>query len=174
LQAASEGRLQERFEPIIIRLQDIHDENRLKSWSISLATYYVAVQGYSVGFEKFELLKWDYPKFIEYCTRRGIVNSKEVYRNIRNKTGIEHPLPTRAVLVQKLADLISEYPNINELLDNILNAGTEFFSIFVRSLLDREATEKWLNRSGEQDIGTPLLSINEHILLLSDIALSMC
>jgi hypothetical protein len=47
LQSASEGCLQERFEPILIRLQDIHEESRLKVWSMALATYYGAVQGYT-------------------------------------------------------------------------------------------------------------------------------
>lgn len=44
LQAAATGRLSERGKGIFGRLRDIRDDSRLKSWSVSLGTYYVAVQ----------------------------------------------------------------------------------------------------------------------------------
>jgi hypothetical protein len=59
------------------------------------------------------------------------------------------------------------------LLEKLSKSGDDFFAVFVRGLIEREANEKWIDRSGEREIGTPLMSVEEHCDLLSQIALAM-
>jgi len=62
---------------------------------------------------------------------------------------------------------------MEKFLEQLHRSGTDFFSVFVRGLIDREANEKWIDRSGDRDVGSPLLTVDEHCELLSQIAISM-
>lgn len=127
----------------------------------------------SVGFGKLELKRWAEPQFMTYCKNRRIINAEEIYRLVSDRLGPTHALLTRAVLVKRLIDVATKSQSLEALLEQLHKSGTDFFSVFVRTLIEREANEKWIDRSGEKEVGTPLLSVEEHFDLLSHIALAM-
>ena len=131
------------------------------------------IKGYSVGFGKLELCRWAKPQFIDYCTKREVENPEELHRRVSERLSPNHALLTRAVLVKRLVGEAKKSPSLDGFLDQLQKSGADFFSVFVRGLIEREATEKWLDRSGENEVGTPLLTVDEHCQLLSQIALSM-
>ncbi len=131
------------------------------------------IKGFSVGFGKLELHRWAKSQFINYCTNRQVDNPEELYRRVSERLWPDHALLTRAVLVKRLVDVAKKSPTLDSFLDQLQKSGADFFSVFVRTLIEREAIEKWLDRSGEKEVGTPLLTIDEHCELLSQIALSM-
>ena len=131
------------------------------------------IKGYSVGFGKLELHRWAKSQFIDYCTKREVENPEELHRRVSERLSPDHALLTRAVLVKRLVDVAKKSPSLDGFLEQLQRSGADFFSVFVRGLIEREATEKWLDRSGENEVGTPLLAIDEHCELLSQIALSM-
>src|SRR5690606_22878210 len=95
-----------------------------------------------------------------------------IYDRVAERLGSDHSLLTRPVLVRRLVDIASESPSLDAFLERIHNSGPDFFAVFVRGIIEREANEKWIDRSGEQDVGKPLLSVDEHCELLSAIALA--
>jgi uncharacterized protein YjbI with pentapeptide repeats len=127
----------------------------------------------AVGFGKIELQRWAKPQFMTYCKNRNITNAEEIYSRVSERLTANHALLTRAVLVKRLIDLATESPSLNDLLDQISKSGTDFFSVFVNNILEREANEKWIDRSGQEEVSTPLLSVEEHCELLSHVALAM-
>lgn len=127
----------------------------------------------SVGFGKLELTRWAKQQFIDYCNKRGITNREEIYTRVSERLGPDHALLTRAVLVKRLIDVASDSSSLDVFLSQLHKSGTDFFSVFVRGLIEREANEKWIDRSGGKEIGIPLLSVEEHCELLSLIALAM-
>jgi hypothetical protein len=131
------------------------------------------IKGFSVGFGKLELHRWAKPQFIDYCIKREIEDPEELHRRVSERLSADHALLTRAVLVKRLVDVARKSRTLDGFLDQLLKSGADFFSVFVRGLIEREATEKWLDRSGEKEVGTPLLSVDEHCDLLAQIALSM-
>jgi hypothetical protein len=131
------------------------------------------IRGYSVGFAQLEIHRWGKQQFIEYCTRRGMDDAENLYQCVSERLGSEHALLTRAVLVKRLVDVAVKSPSIDGFLEQLHHSGADYFSVFVRGLIEREATEKWIDRSGERNVGTPLLTVEEHCELLSQVALSM-
>lgn len=131
------------------------------------------IRTFSVGFGKLELRRWEKTQFIAYCAKREIADPEELYRCASERLGPDHALLTRAVLVKRLVDVAEQYPSLNEFLEQLHQSGADFFSVFVRGLIEREANEKWIDRSGDRDIGSPLLTVEEHCDLLSHIALTM-
>lgn len=127
----------------------------------------------SVGFGKLELKRWARAQFMAYCTNRGVKDAGEIYRRVSERLGASHALLTRAVLVKRLIDVAAASQTLNALLEQLQSSGADYFSVFVRSIIEREANEKWLDRSGEKEVGTPLLSVDEHCELLTYIALAM-
>jgi len=131
------------------------------------------IRTYSVGFGKLELQRWAMPQFISYCQKRGVADPDAIYRRVSERLTPTHALLTRAVLVKRLVDVASRSPSLDALLEQLQRSGPDFFWVFVHSLIEREATEKWIDRSGERDVGSPLLTVEEHCELLSQIALTM-
>ena len=131
------------------------------------------IKEYSVGFAKLELHRWAKEQFVAYCSKRGINNPAEIHRRASERLSPDHALLTRAVLVKRLVDVATTSHSLDSFLDQLQKSGVDFFSVFVRGLIEREASEKWIDRSGEKDVGTPLLSVEEHCEILSQIALSM-
>jgi len=127
----------------------------------------------SVSFGKLELERWGQPQFMMYCTNRGVTDADEIYRRVAERLGSNHALLTRAVLVKRLIDVATKSQSLDAFLEQLKQSGTDFFSVFVSGLIEREAHEKWIDRSGEKDVGAPLLSVEEHCELLSQIALAM-
>ena len=131
------------------------------------------IRTFSVGFGKLELKRWAKAQFLAYCRNRGVSNADEIYRRVSERLTPTHALLTRAVLVKRLMDVASNSPTLDALLEQLNRSGADFFSVFVRVLIEREANEKWIDRSGEKEVGTPLLTVEEHCELLSQVALTM-
>lgn len=131
------------------------------------------IRTFSVGFGKLELKRWDKPQFIAYCNKRGVNDSEALYKRVSERLTTNHALLTRAVLVKRLVDVATKSASLDELLEKLSKSGADFFTVFVRGLIEREANEKWIDRSGEREIGTPLMSVDEHCELLSQIAVAM-
>ncbi len=127
----------------------------------------------SVGFAKLELLRWERKHFLDYCRNRQIQAATELYNRASERLGANHALLTRAVLVKRLVDVAVSTNDQDALFELLHKSGSDFFSVFVRSIIEREANDKWLDRSGENDVGCPLLSIDEHCELLAQIAIAM-
>jgi len=130
------------------------------------------ISTHSVGFGKLELQRWGKEQFKNYCSKRGVANSETIYDRVSERLGPQHSLLTRPVLVRRLVDIATESPSLDAFLEKIHASGTDFFSVFVRGIIEREANEKWIDRSGERDIGSPLLSVDEHCELLAAVALA--
>jgi hypothetical protein len=132
-----------------------------------------SIRGNAVEFGKIELERWGKCQFVAYCNNRGVSNSEELYHKVSERLGEKHALLTRAVLVKRLIDISEESSSLDSLLEKLSRSGADFFSVFVRSLIEREANEKWIDRSGKDEVGAALLNADEHCDLLSMIALSM-
>lgn len=127
----------------------------------------------SVRFDKIELKRWQHEQFVSYSAKRGVKNPEVFYREAVRTLGENHALLTRAVLVKNLID-ITINANSNEQILQLLNSsGHDFFYTFVQSIIQREAEEKWIDRSGANEIGAPLIELSEHSELLADIAVEM-
>ncbi|MCC7510008.1 MAG: hypothetical protein IT464_11660 [Planctomycetes bacterium] len=131
------------------------------------------IKGYSVGFAKLELHRWAKRQFVNYCINRGIREADELHRRVSERLTPDHALLTRAVLVRRLVDVAVESPTLDGFLTQLQRSGSDFFSVFVRGLVEREAHEKWLYSDQANELRTPLLSVDEHCELLSLVALSM-
>lgn len=131
------------------------------------------IRGYSVGFAQLEIDRWAKSQFLQYCRNRAIEDPEDLFDRVSERLSPEHALLTRAVLIKRLVDVAEKSPSLDGLLEQLQKSGTDYFSVFVRGLIEREATEKWIDRSGEKNLGTPLLTVAEHCELLSQIALLM-
>ncbi len=131
------------------------------------------IRTFSVGFGKLELKRWAQPQFMAYCNNRGIIDAEKIYTSVSERLLPNHPLLTRAVLVKRLLDVATTSPSLDAFLEQLQKSGADFFWVFVRGLIEREANEKWIDRTGDKEVGAPLLSIEEHCELLSQIALAM-
>lgn len=131
-----------------------------------------AISTYAVGFGKLELMRWRKQQFLDYCEKRGLAKADIIYERVEDRLGPTHSLLTRPVLVRRLVDLAMESLSLDAFLDGIHASGPDFFSVFVRGIITREANEKWIDRSGEKEVGSPLLTTDEHCELLSAIALA--
>ncbi len=132
-----------------------------------------SIRTLSVSFGKLELNRWNKKQFISYCLNRNIDDAESLYSRIIQRLEPSHAVLTRAVLVKRLVDVIQESDSIDDFLYSLHSSGADFFAVFVRGLIAREANEKWIDRSGENDVGTPILNINEHNELLTYVALAM-
>lgn len=133
---------------------------------------YDTIGSYAVGFSKLELIRWEKPQFLAYCTGRDVKRPEEIYDQVRSRLGDNHSLLTRPVLVRRLVDIAKENPELDIFLEKIKSSGADFFSVFVRGIIEREAVEKWVDRSGH-DLASSLLSTDEHCDLLAMISVSM-
>lgn len=137
----------------------------------SQARLYDTIGTFDVGFAKLMLHRWKQSQFLDYCNARGLTAPERLYSKAVDRLGPEHPLITRPVLVRRLVDIAEGSSSLDEFLTKLNGSGPDFFSVFVREFLEREVTEKWIDRSG--DPLQPLLSVEEHCQLLSLIALEM-
>lgn len=132
---------------------------------------YDTISDYSVGFGKLEIERWGKSQFIQYCVKRSVSDPELIYERVAERLGVNHSLLTRPVLVRRLVDIAVATQTLDDFLEAIHSSGSDFFSVFVRGIIEREAKEKWVDRSGE--VGLPLLTVDEHCELLSQVALAM-
>ena len=134
---------------------------------------YDTIRNFEVGFGKLELKRWGKDQFLEYCGKREIHDAQRIYDSVCERLGSTHSLLTRPVLVRRLVDIASTSQSLGDILLQIQASGPDFFSTFIRSIIEREATEKWIDRGSDSDIHRPLLTVDEHCELLALIALHM-
>lgn len=130
-----------------------------------------SIRSHCVGFGKLELRRWTKDQFVAYGTKRGLPNSGGFYSSVAGFLREDHALLTRAVLVRRLIDVAEATPLIDDFLLKLARSGPDYFAVFVRGLIEREADEKWIDRSG--DLGQQLLSPEQHIELLGQVAVGM-
>ena len=135
------------------------------------ARLFDAIQSHSVTFSRLTLSRWQREHFQKYCKLRTLRTGDSLYERVRERLGERHPLLTRAVLVKKLVDIAKELPSIDAVLARLGNDPDEYFVDFVTTIVEREAEEKWLDRSGEA--AKPLLTVADHFDLLAMIAREM-
>lgn len=162
------GALDSRGSMVIAARKAYFEFENLKSQEKLFDT----IRSHSVGFAKLELARWGEPQFLTYCSNRKIPNAKEIYDSVSERLGVNHSLLTRPVLVRRLVDIAVRSQTLDAFIEQIQVSGQDFFAVFVRGIIEREANEKWIDRSGEKELGTPLLSVDEHCELLSSIALA--
>lgn len=137
----------------------------------SQAKFFENIRNISVSFARIGINRWKKSQFLEYADRRGMQHGDAVYAKIKDRFGLHHPLLTRAVLVKRLVDTAID-GNIDVVIENL--SGTEpkdYFFQFVNTLIEREAGQKWVDRSGTPY--QPLLTVKEHHSLLASIAQEM-
>lgn len=125
-----------------------------------------------VAFGNMSLDRWNRDQFIEYGKKRGRDQVDELFNKIAGSLGADHPLLTRAVIVRRLFDVVNyDEPELPKLLERIRLQPQDYFSEFITAIIEREAREKWLDKSGE--FARPLLTVEEHHLVLSRVAHEM-
>ena len=134
------------------------------------ARLFDAIGHQSVVFTRLSLERWRKAHFLDY-SRKRIPNAEQVYQAVAERLRPEHPLLTRAVLVRRLIDVAVTLNGVSELLERIGNEPQNYFFQFVNALVEREAGEKWIDKSGEPH--QRLLSVEEHHELLGMVALEM-
>ena len=130
------------------------------------------ISSYLVGFGKLALCRWRKAQFLKYCGERDLPNPEALYDAAVRRLGPTHSLITRPVLVRRLVDIAERSSSLDDFLTQLETSGTDFFSVFVRGIIQREAHDVWIER-GDGEVKQPLLSIDEHCELLSLIALEM-
>jgi hypothetical protein len=131
-----------------------------------------SVRGKSVAFSRVSLDRWSTTQFVSYCELCKIERPSELYDSVVDALGdARHPLLTRPVLVKQLAEAAVEPQLRADLVSTLEQAPSEYLKTVIEAIVIREVTLKWIDRSG--GIATPLLSLQEHLKLLADVAVEM-
>ncbi|HJS89232.1 MAG TPA: hypothetical protein VJ738_04625 [Steroidobacteraceae bacterium] len=135
------------------------------------AKLFDAVGADSVSFARLGLQRWTETQFTQYARHRGYRNAESLFERISARLGSNHPILTRAVLVRRLLDVASAEDDLGSLLTKVGSTPQDYFFQFVNAIVEREAGQKWLDKTG--DAGAPLLTVDEHHELLAMIANEM-
>ena len=138
----------------------------------SQARLFDAIGKNEVAFGRMLLRRWERKHFVEYGRKRGLDRPDDLYERVANRLKPDHSLLTRAVLVRRLMDVATEDgSDLSELIGRIGQRPQDYFFEFVSTIVEREARVKWMDKSGEPP--QPLLTVDEHHLLLSMVAYEM-
>jgi hypothetical protein len=138
----------------------------------SQARLYDSVRGDSgVTFSRLSLDRWSRSHFEEYARKRGLNNASELYERVAERLRPDHPVLTRAVLVERVVD-VAEDNAVEALMERLGSDPEDYFYQFVDTIVERES-RKWIDRSRRGDAAVPLLSVAEHHSLLSHVAKEM-
>lgn len=135
------------------------------------AKLFDAIGDDSVSFARLALDRWSRDQFLQYANKRALPAAADVYDKVATRLDSEHPLLTRAVLVNRLVDVALESDGVDVLLSHLGHDPGDYFYQFVDTIVEREANLKWIDRSGDPHI--PLLTVDEHHELLALIAKEM-
>jgi len=125
-----------------------------------------------VDFSRMSLKRWTKDQFVQYASKRSLSDGSSLYESVANRLGADHPMLTRAVLAGRLVEVADE-GDISALLDQLGQHPDDYFFHFVNTIVEREATTKWVYRSGSSDSSAPLLTVEEHHDLLTGVAREM-
>lgn len=139
----------------------------------SMAQLLDSILDVDVTFGSMSLHRWSRDQFIKYGRMRGVRKPDTLYKRVASTLGDnEHPLLTRAVLIRRLMDVASGADaDLSKLLGGLGTRAHDFFLDFLAAIVEREANEKWIDKSGEPT--RPLLNLEEHHLILSRVAQEM-
>lgn len=139
----------------------------------SMAQLLDSILDVDVTFGSMSLHRWSREQFIRYGKKRGVRNPSTLYQRVASTLGDnEHPLLTRAVLIRRLMDVAGgPDADLSKLLGGLGRRAQDFFLDFLAAIVEREANEKWIDKSGEPP--RPLLNLEEHHLILSRVAQEM-
>ena len=116
---------------------------------------------------------WNRKIFLKYASKRDVPSPDRFYDRVKNHLGRgDHPAFTRAVLVQRLIDIAKEADHFDEFLQRLSHSKEGHLFNFIEFIIERENNDRWVNGPGTGDL--PLLTVEEHHELLSQIALVMC
>ncbi len=126
-----------------------------------------------VSFSEIHLERWGKQQFLAFCEKAALSlnEAQKLHAAIAAAIGCDHPLLTRAVLARKLIEeyvLVSDQQKFLKDIEHI--TGERYFAQFILTLLQREASVKWLTH---EKPAQPLLTIDEHQTLLMRLAEEM-
>ncbi|WP_156891425.1 hypothetical protein [Nevskia ramosa] len=124
-----------------------------------------------VAFSRISLDRWRQKQFLELANSWGIHDANALYEALAQRLGKDHPLLTRAVLASRLIEEAIQAESVDHLIQRLGNSPQDYFYSFVTAIVEREAKEKWTDKSGEPF--KPLLSVEEHHELLSMVSAEM-
>ena len=129
-----------------------------------------ALAGQSVSFSRVRVQRWGEEQFVEYASKRGVLQSGAVYARLSEHLSPSHALLTRAVLATRVVELALEAGGVERLVALVDGNATDYFGQLVRPIVAREAV-KWIDKSGEplQSLLTP----DDHLDLLDALAQEM-
>jgi hypothetical protein len=126
----------------------------------------------SVAFSKINIHKWTKENFIEHGLKKALTKEEgtSLYDTLSSYFGKEHPVLTRAVLINKVFDLYEEAGNSSIFTSLVSSDDNEFYQNFINALLCREAN-KWIMKG--EGITRQVLTVSQHKKLLGMIAREM-
>jgi len=126
----------------------------------------------SVAFSKISIQKWTKENFIKHGITRGFNNHEgsTLYDTLASYFGENHPVLTRAVLINKIFDLFEESPDLSFFSSLVSLDYNEFYQNFISALLYREAN-KWILKG--EGVTRQVITVNQHKKLLGMIAREM-
>lgn len=131
-----------------------------------------AIGDRSAVFGRLQLQRWDKDLFCQYGELRGVTDPAAIYETVAARLDADHPLLTRAVLVSRLFDVAETEEDRNQLATKLGSNPHDYFYTFVDTIVQREASQKWLALvAGE--VREPLLTKQEHHALLASLAQEM-
>lgn len=124
-----------------------------------------------VAFGRLSLNRWDRTTFTRYAGKCHVSDPDRLFALVSDRLGSDHPVLTRAVLVQRLVDVAKVETDLSALLNRIGQDQRDYFHDFVGGIVEREARHKWTDRSGGSS--RSLLTTEEHHELLAMVAQEM-
>ena len=124
-----------------------------------------------VAFGRLSLDRWNQGTFVRYAAHFDVGDPEQLFDVVSKRLGEDHPILTRAVLVQRLVEVATQEADLTTLLDRIGHDQRDYFHDFVDGIVEREARYRWIDRSG--DSSGALLSTDEHHELLAMVAQEM-
>jgi hypothetical protein len=128
------------------------------------------IPNFEVGFGRLALMRWERREFLQFCQLNGISNPESLYSDLAGRLGPDNALLTRAFFISKIVDL-AKTTNGLQFLREIEPEVQANFRPFIDKILEREVSEKWLDKFNQP--ATPLLSVEEHHQLLRLLAEEM-
>lgn len=131
-----------------------------------------SIRNLEVDFSSFRLLPWGQKEFCDLLQTYQFSAERQttIYEAVSERLSPDHPILTRPVLARKLVEILSEnngnWKSVTSVFSEDKNPQV-VIDQFVRVLLHREATEKWLLDAKQ------LLSVEQHFLFLQELAEEM-
>lgn len=138
-----------------------------------------SIQTINVDCDAYRLVQWGREEFESLLDTYPVLRNQKgvIYEKLAEKLKQDHPILVRPVLARKLVETLNARRDAESLDDITSNLTSDknpqtVMKEFVGFLVQREANYKWVSTSGPSK-GAPILSIDEHMSVLSAIAEDM-